>query len=83
VGYCWLKVEENMGEFYVVGVDPDLQGSGFGRVLTEAGLQRLRARGIRTAHLYVEATSVAAVRLYRSLGFIDHSIDIQYRAPAR
>jgi mycothiol synthase len=83
VGYCWLKVERGTGEFYVVGVDPDRQGSGFGRRLTEAGLRRLRERGIRSAHLYVEADNVPAVKLYRSLGFTDDSIDIQYRAPAR
>jgi len=82
-GYCWLKVEGDTGEFYVVGVDPDRQGSGFGRLLTEAGLARLRERGVTTAHLYVEGDNTAAVRLYRSLGFLDDSIDIQYRAPAR
>lgn len=82
VGYCWLKVEGDSGEFYVVGVDPDSQGMGLGRILTTAGLTRLRQRGIRFAHLYVEGDNTAAVRLYRSLGFTDDSIDIQYRAPA-
>ncbi|WP_213816282.1 mycothiol synthase [Glaciihabitans sp. dw_435] len=83
VGYCWLKVEGDSGEFYVVGVDPDSQGMGLGRILTTAGLTRLRQRDIRFAHLYVEGDNTAAVRLYRSLGFTDDSIDIQYRAPAR
>jgi mycothiol synthase len=78
VGYCWLKVEHGIGEFYVVGVSPDRQGEGLGRRLVEAGLSRLAARGIRTASLYVEADNAPAVRLYRSFGFVDHSIDIQY-----
>ena len=26
IGFCWLKVEEPVGEFYVVGVDPERQG---------------------------------------------------------
>jgi len=85
IGYCWLKIEpraagepEQPGEFYVVGVDPDRQGSGLGRALVAAGLARLARRGIRTASLYVEADNDAAVRLYRSFGFTDHSIDIQY-----
>jgi mycothiol synthase len=78
VGYCWLKVEHGIGEFYVVGVSPERQGEGLGRRLVEAGLSRLAARGIRTASLYVEADNVPAVRLYRSFGFVDHSIDIQY-----
>jgi mycothiol synthase len=87
IGYCWLKIEpanpatgsENSpGEFYVVGIDPDRQGSGLGRVLVAAGLARLARRGIRTASLFVEADNGAALRLYRSFGFADHSIDIQY-----
>jgi mycothiol synthase len=81
VGYCWLKVDSAVGEFYVVGVDPDRQGAGIGRRLMQAGFARLAARGIRTAALYVEADNVPALRLYRSLGFVDHSIDIQYARP--
>jgi len=78
VGYCWLKVESGIGEFYVVGVSPDHQGEGLGRRLVEAGLSRLAARGIRISSLYVEADNTPALRLYRSFEFDDHSIDIQY-----
>lgn len=80
LGYCWLKVETGTGEFYVVGIDPQQQGRGLGRLLTEAGLERLRQRGIPRSHLYVEGDNAAAVALYRSLGFVNDSIDIQYRA---
>ena len=83
VGYCWLKVEDGIGEFYVVGVDPTRQGGGAGRALMAAGFARLAERGIRTAALYVDADNVAAVGLYRSLGFETHTIDIQYRYSAR
>jgi mycothiol synthase len=78
IGFCWLKVDGDVGEFYAVGVDPDRQGEGVGRRLMDAGFARLAARGIRTASLYVEADNVPALRLYRPLGFVDHSIDIQY-----
>jgi len=81
VGYCWLKVEHGIGEFYAVGVSPDRQGEGLGRRLVEAGLGRLAERGIRDARLYVEADNAPAVALYRSYGFDDHSIDIQYARP--
>jgi mycothiol synthase len=80
IGYCWLKVEHGVGEFYVVGVSPDRQGEGLGRQLVRAGLARLAERGIRTASLYVEGDNAPALRLYRSFGFADHSIDVQYSA---
>jgi mycothiol synthase len=79
-GFCWLKVEGGeSGEFYVVGVDPDYQGQGWGRRLVEAGMARLASRGIRGADLYVEADNAPALRLYREFGFREDSIDIQYR----
>ena len=81
VGYTWLKIEgdEGVGEVYVVGVHPDAAGQGLGRTLMLAGLDRLRARGRTSAALYVEADNVPAVRLYRSLGFTDFTVDVQYR----
>jgi len=78
IGYCWLKVEDGRGEFYVVGVDPDLHGEHLGSLLFDAGLARLRKLGIRSAHLYVEGDNEPALRLYRSRGFTQDSIDIQY-----
>ena len=80
IGYCWLKVDNGEGEFYVVGISPDRQGEGLGRLLVQAGLARLAGRGIRTAHLYVEEDNAAALALYRSFGFTDRSVDIQYRS---
>lgn len=77
--FCWLKIEHGLGEFYAVGVDPDRQGEGLGRALMKAGFARLAERGIREANLYVDADNEPAVRLYRSFGFADHSVDLQYR----
>lgn len=82
IGFCWLKVDGDLGEFYAVGVSPQRQGEGIGRMLVEAGLLRLAERGIRTSNLYVEADNEAAVRLYRSYGFANHTIDVQYRKDA-
>lgn len=89
IGYNWLKIEPGerggapVGEIYVIGVHPDAAGQGLGRALMNAGLARLRERGCGTAALYVEADNVPAVRLYRSIGFTDHTVDVQYRRPAR
>jgi mycothiol synthase len=78
-GFCWLKIEGEVGEFYAVGVDPGRQGEGLGRVLMDAGLARLAERGIRTAALYVEADNAPALALYRRYGFARHTIDVRYR----
>jgi mycothiol synthase len=78
IGYCWLKVEVDRGEFYVVGVAPEHHGEKLGGLLFDAGLDRLRELGIHSSHLYVEADNAAALRLYRSRGFSQDSIDIQY-----
>jgi mycothiol synthase len=78
VGYCWLKVEHGIGEFYVVGVSPERQGEGLGRRLVDAGLSHLSRRGIHTAGLYVEGDNLPALALYRSVGFTDHAVDVQY-----
>lgn len=78
LGFIWLKVEDTVGEVYAVGVHPAAGGRGLGRLLMEAGLTRLRERSVEAITLYVEADNVPAVSLYRSLGFTDHTIDVQY-----
>jgi mycothiol synthase len=77
LGYNWLKIDADHGEIYVIGVGEP--GRGLGRALMLAGLDRLRERGVRMASLYVEGDNEPAVHLYRSLGFADHAVDVQYR----
>jgi mycothiol synthase len=84
VGYNWLKVEPGSteGEIYVIGVGPEQAGHGLGRRLMQIGLAHLAERGCTAATLYVEADNTPAVALYRSLGFVNASIDVQYSRPA-
>ncbi|HEY5097523.1 MAG TPA: mycothiol synthase [Acidimicrobiales bacterium] len=81
-GFCWTKVhartEPPMGEIYVIGVDPDFRGRGWGRALTRAGLDWLAAHGRSVGMLYVDADNLAAVSLYRSLGFVEDHVDRAY-----
>lgn len=79
VAFAFLKVNGALGEFSAVGVDPERQKSGLGRTVMEAGFGHLADKGIRSAHLYVERENLAAVRLYRSMGFYDHAVDVKYR----
>lgn len=81
LAYAWTKVEPGSieGELYVLGVDPDAQGRGLGRLLTAMTLDLLAARGLHRAVLYTEATNHAAVRTYTSAGFTVARSDVQYR----
>ena len=86
VGFHWTKVHggdsgeshghEPVGEVYVVGVDPAEQGRGLGPALTLLGLHSLRDRGLHEVLLYVDESTVAAVKTYERLGFTVWSTDV-------
>jgi len=81
-GSCWTKVHADadppMGEIYVISVDPDFHGRGWGRALTRSGLDWLAGQGLTVGMLYVDADNVAAVSLYRSMGFVEDHVDRAY-----
>jgi len=77
IGSCWTKVvrpaDPVLGEIYVISVDPDRAGQGWGRALTVAGLEWMAAREVTVGMLYTDVSNTAAVALYHSVGFtIDH-----------
>lgn len=86
LGFHWTKVHARtgahaeVGEVYVLGVDPSAQGRGLAPALTLAGLHHLRGVGLEAVLLYVEADNTAALRVYRGLGFEVAGVDVRYSA---
>ncbi|MDQ3404812.1 MAG: mycothiol synthase [Actinomycetota bacterium] len=79
LGFHWTKVHPgDIGEVYVVGVDPAAQGGGLGKALTLVGLEHLRALGLPEVILYVESDNAPAVAVYTRLGFSVAQADVQY-----
>ncbi|MGB8406554.1 MAG: mycothiol synthase [Mycobacterium sp.] len=96
LGFHWTKIhrsgnsgtsaasgdgdEPELGEVYVVGVDPEAQGRGLGAALTLVGLHHLADKlgpdGV--VLLYVEADNTAAVKTYQRLGFELYGVDVAY-----
>jgi mycothiol synthase len=86
LGFHWTKVHSgDLGEVYVVGVDPAAQGRGLGATLTLVGLhhlaERLSGSSAPTVMLYTEADNTAAVKTYERLGFTVFSVDAAYAQP--
>lgn len=75
-----LHMHDAIGEVYVLAVDPAWQGTGVGRALTLAGLHHLRRLGLDQVMLFVDASNLAAIRLYESLGFVRWDTDVMYRS---
>lgn len=73
-GFCWTKRhDDELGEVYVIAVDPAFQGRGLGRALVVEGMRHLTAQGLVSVMLYVDADNRAGLALYDQLGFrLDH-----------
>jgi mycothiol synthase len=85
--FCWTKVhpasatDPEIGEIYVIGVDPAAHGRGLGTGMVLAGLDHLASLGIGTAMLHVESDHITARGLYGRLGFHHHSSHQWWAAP--
>lgn len=85
--FLWTKTEPGRpdgartGEIYALGVDPDQQGKGMGRLLTDVGLAHLARSGATRAVLYVEGDNTPALATYGRAGFTRAAVHVQYARP--
>ncbi len=82
LGFHWTKQHSpELGEVYVVGIDPAAQGRGLGKLLTLAGLHHLAGLGVAEILLYVESDNAPAIAVYAGLGFTHADADthVMYR----
>jgi mycothiol synthase len=80
IGFHWTKVHsQQLGEVYVLCVDPKAQRMHLGTALLLAGLAHLRAGGITEVLLYVDESNTSAMTLYEHYGFTRFDSDVRYR----
>lgn len=79
----WADAVGSVGEFEPVGVHPDHQRRGLGRVVMRHGLRLLRAAGIRDAIVFSLRSNAASEALYRSAGFDELAIHRSFTRPLR
>lgn len=70
-GFLLLRLAADEAEVLTIAIDPTRRGRGHGRALMMAGIERLIRRDVAHLFLEVDEGNVAAVRLYRRLGFIE------------
>jgi mycothiol synthase len=68
-----------IGEIYITAVDPTYGGHGIGKALTVTALNYLKYQGLKDVMLYVDAENLAAIALYKSIGFLQFGRDVLYR----
>ncbi|MDO4909240.1 MAG: mycothiol synthase [Corynebacterium sp.] len=81
LGFHWTKLEDGVGEIYVVGLANAARGRKLGAPLTEAGIHYMEAiLGSGRIDLYVEHDNAPAIRLYEKEGFAVRETHSVYEA---
>lgn len=75
LGYCWAHQEraDSPGMIDMVGVLPDQQGKGLGKLVTAVGIDHLISIGATPVEITVDSENEPAIHVYESVGFrLDH-----------
>jgi mycothiol synthase len=81
VGYCWTHQEraDAPGIVGMVGVLPDQQGKGLGKLATAAGIDHLMSIGATPVEITVDSENGPAIHVYESLGFRVNNRSVWYQ----
>lgn len=68
---CWIGSVQGqiVGQVEPLGVHPDYQNLGLGRILLAEGLRRMQAHGATTALIEAYSTNAVSQHLYHAVGF--------------
>ncbi|HEX8732201.1 MAG TPA: GNAT family N-acetyltransferase [Ktedonobacterales bacterium] len=80
VAYCilWYDERARVGEYEPVGAHPDWRRQGLSRAVLVEGLRRAQALGAERAMVLTAIHNTPAVRLYESVGFVQHDYERNY-----
>ena len=78
VGFLLSSFVLDETQLLLIGVSPDWQGVGVGGQLLKELINRSRDQGQKLIYLEVRSGNERAIRLYRSLGFIDIGVRRDY-----
>jgi mycothiol synthase len=73
IGFVWLRFDGDEAEIEPIGIVPEAQGLGNGRLLLTATLAHLAQCNCQAVRLGVWQTNQPARQLYESMGFVHHS----------
>ena len=78
VGFLLSNFVLDEAQLLLIGVSPDWQGVGVGGQLLKELINRSKDQGQKLIYLEVRSGNERAIRLYRSLGFIDIGVRRDY-----
>ena len=78
VGFLLSNFVLDEAQLLLIGVSPDCQGIGAGGELLKELIDRSQDQGRKLIYLEVRSGNERAIRLYRSLGFIDIGVRRDY-----
>lgn len=86
IGYCWTVLQAEKGipsigqssQIHMLGVDPEYQGQGTGKMLLSMGLRYLKRKGADSVILTADSENTDACNLYLSFGFRVVSTNLWY-----